>query len=308
VVGINRRNADFLLPYNPRDRFHLVDDKLCTKALAHEHGLPVPETYAVVRDPRQVSRIGALLEGRDSFVVKPVRGSRGKGVLVVAGRDGPHFVKPSGAKLALDALQQHLQNILAGLYSLGGKRDAALVEYRVRGAPAMREISFQGAPDIRVLLLLGYPVMAMMRAATRESDGRANLHQGAVGAGIDIATGRTVRAIHRGRPVGQHPDLEVPLVGRLLPGWDTVLDMAVTCQAMTGLGFIGVDLMIDEARGPLVIEVNARPGLSIQLANGDGLLHRLHLAAGRARMSPDEPARDRIAFARHAFAAQTPTP
>jgi hypothetical protein len=34
--------------------------------------------------------------------------------------------------------------------------------------------------------------------------------------------------------------------------------------------------VIDQLLGPLILELNARPGLNIQLANGEGLLHRLN--------------------------------
>lgn len=303
VVGINMRNARFLLPNNPRRLYRLVDDKLQTKALAVREGLAVPETYAVVRSPHEASRLEDALATRDAFVIKPARGSGGKGVLVIDGRDRDRYLKPSGASLDGDELRHHVANILAGLFSLGGQRDSALVEYRVRPAKVLTAISHQGAPDIRVVLLHGYPVMAMLRAATRASDGRANLHQGAIGIGIDLATGRTVRAVHHGVPIDRHPDLGTPLVGIAIPEWDKILDIAVTCHEMTGLGYLGVDLMIDETLGPLMIEVNARPGLAIQMANGVGLLHRLEPAALQHRLHPGAGRADRIAFAKAHFAA-----
>ncbi len=170
----------------------------------------------------------------------------------------------------------------------------------------MTEISYQGAPDIRLVMLYGYPVMAMLRAATKESDGRANLHQGALGIGIDLATGRTIRAVHYGKPLTHHPDTGVELIGIQLPGWDKILDIAVTCQEMTGLGYLGVDLMIDETRGPLMIEVNARPGLAIQMANGVGLLRRLEPAAVQHALHPGAGHIEKIAFAKAHFAVKAP--
>lgn len=301
VVGINMRNARFLLPNNPRRLYGLVDDKLQTKALAEERGLAVPETYGVLKTPRDTRRFTDLLKGRESFVVKPARGSGGKGVLVIDGREDGEFIKPSGARLSTAEVHHHLANILAGLFSLGGNRDQALVEYRVRPARVLTDLSYQGAPDVRVVLLHGYPVMAMLRAATRESDGRANLHQGALGIGIDLATGLTVRAVHHGHPVTLHPDSKIPLLGVRIPDWDRMLEIAVICQEMTGLGYLGVDLMVDEKLGPLMIEVNARPGLAIQMANGEGLLSRLEPVEVAARTSPDASLRERIAFSQTTF-------
>lgn len=304
VVGINMRNARYLLPNNPRRLYRLVDDKLQTKALAERKGLSVPETYAVIRSPRDAAKLEKTLAGHEAFVIKPACGSGGKGVLVIDGRDEQgRFLKPSGAALTLDEVRHHVANILAGLFSLSGQRDCALAEYRVRPAKVLTDISYQGAPDIRIVMLYGYPVMAMLRAATRESDGRANLHQGALGIGIDLATGKTVRAVHHGRPLVMHPDLDVDLIGIQMPQWDKILDIAVTCQEMTGLGYLGVDLMIDETLGPLMIEVNARPGLAIQMANGVGLLRRLEPVVKQHARHPGFGHPEKIAFSRSHFAA-----
>lgn len=304
VVGINMRNARFVLPNNPRRLYDLVDNKIRAKGLAQQRGIAVPETYAIVHSPKEIRRLHRMLGEQDSFVVKPARGSGGKGILVISSKEGDRFVKPSGAMVTREELRFHMQNIIAGLYSLAGKRDVGLVEYRVKPARIMTELSFQGAPDVRVVIYKGYPVMAMLRASTRESDGRSNLHQGALGIGVDIATGRTVHAVHHGRSITVHPDLKVPLIGVQLPEWDRILEIAVTCQQMTGLGYLGVDMMIDEERGPMMIEVNARPGLAIQLANGVGLLKRLKPAEDQAEQHPHQELGERIAFSRNAFAVR----
>lgn len=304
VVGINMRNARYLLPNNPRRLYGLVDDKLQTKALAAQHGLSVPKTYGVISNPGETAGVIEMLEGIDSFVIKPARGSGGKGVMVIDGRKDGCFLKPSGVALSVSDLKYHISNILAGLFSLGGNRDCALIEYRVRPTEQLTRISYQGAPDIRMVMLHGYPVMAMLRAATRESDGRANLHQGALGIGIDLLSGRTVRAVHHGHPVTRHPDVDVGLIGLQLPNWDKILEIAVTCQEMTGLGYLGVDMMIDRELGPLMIEVNARPGLAIQMANGVGLLRRLEPVVKQHQQHPQVSRAAKIEFSMRVFGSR----
>ncbi len=103
VVGINMRNARYLLPNNPRRLYDLVDNKLRTKDLAVEHHLAIPETYGVVRSPRDTARMDRLIGDRDSFVIKPARGSGGKGILVIVAREGNYFLKPSGVRSAITA-------------------------------------------------------------------------------------------------------------------------------------------------------------------------------------------------------------
>jgi len=155
-------------------------------------------------------------------------------------------------------------------------------------------------PDIRIIVFLGVPVMAMVRLPTRQSDGKANLHQGAIGAGIDIATGRTLSAVWLNQIVEEHPDTGNPVTGVYIPGWERLLSLAAGCYEMTGLGYIGVDLVLDADLGPLMLELNARPGLDIQIANRAGLLHRLQQVEQRqpGGLSVEQ----RIVFAREHFA------
>jgi alpha-L-glutamate ligase-like protein len=126
-----------------------------------------------------------------------------------------------------------------------------------------------------VIVYRGVPVMCMMRMPTRLSDGRANLHQGAVGVGIDLVSGRAIYAMLRGHRIEKSPDTGMPIVGLVLPEFDTILRTAVAATDQTGLGYVGADVVLDARLGPVILELNARPGLAIQLANRAGLLPRL---------------------------------
>lgn len=275
VMGINQRNADFMLPYNPRRFYPLVDDKLLTKRLAEEAGISVPALYGVIEIERQVRDLAQHLDGHDDFVIKPAHGSAGDGIVVISGHLGYGYRKASGNPVDIAELQHHVSNILGGMYSLGGQPDKAMIEYRVRFDPVFEAISFIGVPDVRIIVFLGVPVMAMVRLPTRISDGKANLHQGAVGAGVDIATGKTLKAVWFNDVVDEHPDTGNPVSGIAIPQWPRLLELASRCYRLTGLGYQGVDIVLDHDKGPLILELNARPGLNIQIANQAGLLHRL---------------------------------
>jgi alpha-L-glutamate ligase-like protein len=290
VLGMNRRNAACILDHNPRARFPLVDDKLRMHELCRRIGVPTPAVYAAVDSYRALRRLPELLFRRDDFVVKPNRGSAGRGVLVVAGRDGRDYVRHSGERLRPEALRLHVSDILSGMYSLGGRPDAALVQQRVLLHPAFAAVTYRGIPDVRVILYRHEPVMAMLRLPTRESGGRANLHQGGIGTGVDLDTGVTHHAVRRDRAVTAHPDTGRPVVGVRVPAWGAILAMACRVAAAVGLGYLGVDIVVDERRGPLLLEANARPGLAIQIANGQGLVPRL------------EAIDDRLAKAAHTLA------
>ncbi|MGH7818664.1 MAG: sugar-transfer associated ATP-grasp domain-containing protein, partial [Candidatus Binatia bacterium] len=181
------------------------------------------------------------------------------------------------------------------------RQDEALLEYRVRSDPAIGAMSFGGVADVRILVFLGVPLMAMLRLPTRRSDGRANLHMGGIGVGVDLVSGRTVRATGPDGEVDRHPDLGVPLVGVELPSWQAILEIATRCYDALGLGYFGADVVLDAEHGPMVLEVNGRPGLSIQLANDRGL--RTLLDEVERRRPNDLPLADRIALGKEIFAA-----
>jgi alpha-L-glutamate ligase-like protein len=277
VLGMNARNVGYIARYNPRHLFPLVDDKLKTKEAARKHGIRVPELYGVVRYTGDLLELGALLSPLEGFAVKPLRGSGGKGIIIVSGRDGDKFLKPSGKAITLADIRHDISNILSGVHSLGGRPDTAVIESLVRGLPYLLNYSHEGLPDIRVIVFKGYPIMAMMRCPTSRSDGKANLHQGAVGVGIDIRTGTALQAVQKDFLVTKHPDTGVFFSDLQIPDWDEILLTAARCYDMTKLGYIGCDFVLDETRGPMILELNARPGLAVQIANGIGLRKRLDL-------------------------------
>lgn len=275
VLGMNKRNVEYIGRYNERRHYPLVDNKLETKLIAHKAGVTVPDLLGVVRTQHEIEIISRTLEPFERFVIKPAQGSGGRGILVVTGRTGDKFLKSSGETLALRDVKRHLSNILSGLNSLGGRTDVALIEDLVVCDDTFAHLSHEGVPDIRLIVFQGYPVMGMLRLATRASDGKANLHQGAVGVGLDIATGRNVSAVQFDRPVETHPDSGARLDEVAVPHWRQLLTLAAHCYDVTRLGYLGADLVLDQRRGPLLLELNARPGLTIQIANREGLAPRL---------------------------------
>jgi len=296
IVGMNYRNIELIGRYNPRSRYPLVDNKLMTKELAREWGVPVTELYAVIEQQSQVRKLHDILLPFESFVIKPDHGSGGKGIIVITHRERDVFIKASGEALSLSDLRKHVSNILSGLYSLGGRYDTAIIEKVVKFDQMFANYSFEGVPDIRIIVYRGYPVMAMMRCPTRESDGKANLHQGAVGVGLDIRTGTALSAVIHDHPVTHHPDTHHDFSDLAVPEWGRILTMAASCYEMTGLGYLGADIVFDEQEGALLLELNARPGLAIQIANGKGLRRRLDAVDAQTQ---SRVAKDRVLFSMH---------
>jgi alpha-L-glutamate ligase-like protein len=302
VLSINQRNSDFVLRYNKRKYFPLVDDKLKTKQLAIEAGIAVPSLYGVIHTEHEINDLEKILTPYNDFVIKPAQGSGGDGIIVFVGRALNRFRQINGKLYSTQELSYHISCILSGAYSLGGHPDCAMIERRVIVDPVFSEVSYEGIPDIRIITLLGYPAMAMVRLPTRLSGGKANLHQGAIGIGINLSTGKTLGGVFHNDAIDFHPDTLNPIVDIQVPYWDKILDIAARCYELTQLGYLGVDIVLDKDAGPLLLELNARPGLNIQIANREGVLHRYRAIEHRvaACKTPESPA-ERIAFSRSHF-------
>ena len=287
VVGINRRNRAFISQYNPRKLYKLVDDKVRTKHLAMQANISVPRLYGLISTVHDARFFQKTIDNHNDFVIKPAHGSGGNGILVIARRKNQLFFKPDGLVIKAEEVQHHIVNILSGMYSLGGLPDQAIIEYRVHFDPIFNSLSYNGVPDIRMLVYRGVPAMCMLRLPTRQSDGKANLHQGAVGVGIDLNSGKTTLGVYHNHRILEHPDFDTPLSGLTIPAWDELLLLSARCYEFAPLGYLGVDLVLDARLGPLMLELNARPGLSIQIANGRGLEYRLQAIDSAIKMPMD---------------------
>lgn len=277
VLGMNSRNLEYVRPCNLKKARNIADNKILSKKILEKGEIPVPRMLA------KISKIEEL-ENFDwnnlpnSFVLKPNRGFGGEGILVVYGKKKNQeniWIKADGSSVTVDDIKSHVQNIIDGAFSLSNVSDIAFFEERLLLLKLFKPYSFKGIPDIRVIVYNKVPVMAMLRLPTKESGGKANLHQGAIGVGIDLATGTTTTALHNSKIIDYVPGTRMLLSGIRIPYWNDILKLAVKTQEISGLGYLGADVAIDKERGPVFLELNARPGLSIQIANLDGLKRRL---------------------------------
>lgn len=280
VLGINARAADYLRGNRKAARMR-ADDKLLTKKMLIKARIPHPKLLARLKTLKEINKYN-FLKIQGGFVVKPAGGLGGKGVLVVKRRlaDKERWALSSGKEIGVDDLRLFAADIIEGRYSRNGLSDISMVEERVKVHPVFRKLAVGGTPDVRVIVYNKVPVMAMLRLPTEESGGKANLHQGAVGLGIDMATGITTFGVHKDELIYNFPDSDKKVNGIVVPFWKKILQMAVGSQIASKLAFLSVDMLIDQERGPLVLELNDQPGLSIQLANRAGLKKRLERVEG----------------------------
>jgi len=276
ILGLNARTQLFAYKYNTKRGKNIADSKIQTARVLKVANVPSPKIYKKFKEPEDVSEFDwSTLP--DKFALKPSRGLGGEGIIVVKKKaaDGRGWFTTQKEKVSAEDLKLHMLDILEGAYSMGNVPDVAFIQEYVGRAKAFRCWAYRGTPDVRIIVFNKVPVMAMLRLPTKESGGRANLHQGAIGVGVDIATGITTKAIWHGAQIVFKPGTERKLRGIRIPSWSGILETAVKAQMASGLGYLGVDIVLHPEKGPMVLELNAQPGLQIQLANSEGLKKRL---------------------------------
>ncbi|MFV1984610.1 MAG: sugar-transfer associated ATP-grasp domain-containing protein [Thiohalomonadales bacterium] len=273
VLNMNQRNLEYIYPNNLRQHYSLADNKLNTKILLVDKNIPMAETYQVYSHFYQLRQLEKDLASYEKFVIKPASGSGGGGILVINGRQKNGFMSISGSFYSLSDIKKHIADIIFGIYAFG-LNDQAMVEEKIEQHEDINILSPQGLADIRIIVLKHKPIQAMMRLATKHSNGTANLHQGAIGVGINLQTGVTCDASFKGTKISKHPDSFIDLIGHTIIYWKEILETTVRVAQNVPLQYIGADVAIADF-GPCLLEINVRPGIEIQNVNGQGMRNLL---------------------------------
>lgn len=286
ILGINARNLLYIKPLNPAKAIRLADDKIHTKRFLEVRGIPVPKLIKVISSHEELENFN-FDSLPNSFALKPNCGFGGEGIIPVASRENGFFITVSGEKIDKKTMYDHILDILDGRFSISNIEDSAFFEQLIIPDESLGKYSYGGLPDVRIIVYNLVPVMAMLRLPTKESNGKANLHLGAVGVGLNLATGKPTYIVQKNKIIE-----EIPGIGKIdelrVPFWDEILLMASKIQVVTNLGYLAVDIAIDKNLGPVLLEINARAGLSVQTANLAPLRKRLNRIEGLKVVSPEK--------------------
>ncbi len=277
---MNARMIDYIVKANSPASIRIANNKLATKKALQKNGIATPRLFATIRSRAELKKF-RWTKLPSSFVLKPTSSSGGSGIIVIFGRNKKgNWVKANKSEIFIPQLRGHILDVLDGNFSKGNVPDTAFFEQRVQIHADLKPYSVKGIPDVRVIVYNQVPVMAMLRLPTEESGGRANLHMGGIGVGIDLATGTTTTAVQNRQLISTTPHNRLAIAGAQVPYWDDILLLACRASLACGLNYVGVDIAIDREDGPLILEVNARPGLDIQFANLSPLKSRLKRVEG----------------------------
>ncbi len=279
ILGINARNLLYIRPYNKGKAIKFADDKIKTKQFLSARGIPVPKLYAIIKSSKELEKFD-FKSLPNSFVLKPNTGYGGEGIIPITATKDRVYIASGNRKFTSDDLKEHIGDILDGRFSISGAADFAFFEQHITTDEVIAKYSYEGLPDLRVVVHNLIPVMAMLRLPTKESEGKANLHMGAVGVGIDIAKGACTHITYKNRIIPTLPDGLGSIKGFKIPYWDQILTIASQIQLITNLGYMAVDICIDKNVGPVLLEINARAGLGVQIANLAPLRRRLERIEG----------------------------
>ncbi len=282
VLGQNSRNLLYIKKYSSSDGRSIANNKLKTKRMLITNGISNPKLLGIIRTQKELETFN-WNSLPNSFVLKPVHGVQGYGIEIFYNRDREgRWIKADKSKADIPELKGLASEILEGRFAPKEyQNDQVFFEERIRTHKDLKNYTFKGAPDVRIIVFNKVPVMAYIRFPTKESLGKANMAIGAVGTGIDIASGITTTSTYgkgnegRGFPITYVPGTQLPYQGLHIPFWNTILRNAIKTQIASKLKFVAIDFLIDQERGPMVVEINSKPGLSIQIVNRSGLSERL---------------------------------
>src|SRR5271168_924851 len=110
ILGMNQRNAECILDLNPRSSFPVVDSKRKMRDLCLRIGVPTPAIYGVLGSHSALRHLPRMIGELTDFVVKPDRGSGGRGILVITGRQGKEFIRHNGDRVDSSEVRQHVSS------------------------------------------------------------------------------------------------------------------------------------------------------------------------------------------------------
>lgn len=311
ILGINARNLKYIKKFNPKKAIRLADNKLKTKNFLSQRWIPVPQTYGIIKNRRELFNFDWNALPDEEFVIKPNKWSKGKGIMIVKKLDSLEDNKESwkdfliwrylksiwkfwkGWENNLEHSQESLRfkvgkdiltyndfvrrliDVLDWKFSLTFWWDKILIEEKLEPWESFKIFCKYWLADIRVIVFNLIPVAAMVRMPMPWSWWKANLAQWWVGLWIEVGSWKIKSMYYKRKIFTNNFPWEFSHFWRKkIQFWDDILLFSSKIQYFVNIWYLALDWVITED-GPKLLEINARAGLEVQNASNLPLKHRL---------------------------------
>ncbi|HRX63503.1 MAG TPA: DUF1704 domain-containing protein [Candidatus Absconditabacterales bacterium] len=301
ILGSNARNLSYIKKFNDKKSIRLANNKIKTKDFLSARGIPFAKNYTIIKNRKELFDIDFGKLPKKEFVVKPNKGSKGKGIYItkflgtiekneklevrnifdkakiyvnkIADKiqnlpNLPHYYEIGGEMVDDNTFRRYILDNLDGKNSMTMGGDKVIIEEKIKAGEGFVEFCKHGLADIRIIVFNLVPVSAMVRMPTHKSEGKANIARGGIGLGVEIGTGKINtmfedQKIYKGKFKQEYKNLK----DHKLPYWDDILFLSSKVQYFVNLGYLALDRVITED-GPKLLEINARAGLEVQNISG----------------------------------------
>jgi hypothetical protein len=245
----------------------IFTDKYIEKAILEYFNLPVAKLLTTIGNRLEISdqnQLSMFLDAMENdIVIKPISGTHGSGFLLLSRKGGELFVGKK--KYSNQDVWNHVSM---------GLRRGFIVEEKIINTEGIRAVHPASLNTFRFIMIKTddgkwHRAACVIKFGTGESQ-VDNVSAGGVIAEIDHV-GKTVYAhdVKGRKPIKQHPDSGLPLVGLELEGYHEASALAMEAsRKFDFMGSIGWDIAASVS-GPIIVEGNAWWGVNaVQLRRG----------------------------------------
>ncbi len=314
ILGINARNLLYIKKFNPKKSIRLADNKLKTKEFLKQRWIPVPETFAVINNRKELFEFDRKSLPEEEFVVKPNKWSKWQWIKIVKLIENDYidrenivlnFTKKFSIWRFFNFIDKFsniydfwyennklkfkiwndiydysyflttLVDILDGKYSLSEWWDKILVEEKLEPGENFQRFCRYWLADIRVIVFNLIPVAAMIRVPTQWSWWKANIAQWWVWLWIEVWSWKIKSMYFKGEIFDKKfPWWFEQFYKKKIPFWDDILLYSSKIQYFVNIWYLALDWVITD-EWPKLLEINARAWLEVQNASKVYLKKRL---------------------------------
>lgn len=327
ILWMNARNLNYIKRFNPKKSIRLADNKIKTKIFLSERGIPVPQTYGIIKNRKQLYDFDFSNFPKKDFVVKPNKWSKWQWIFITKFlweletinqfdnsdksnffwlwkyidiynkffekrfgwlHTSNNFYKVWWEQIDDNTFRRYLLDIIDGKHSLTMWNDTILIEEKLIPWQWFKRFCEHGLADIRVIVFNLVPVAAMVRIPTEKSWWKANLAQWWIAMWIEVWTWKIFSFFeNRNLYTKSFPEKYWDYLWYKIPFWNDILAYSSEIQYFVNLWYLALDWVITD-EWPKLLEINARAWLEVQNVCALNLKQRLNKVSWLRIIDPEK--------------------